>query len=117
MRHGQKSALAWTVVVALLLSVVACSRRDTLIRKALFTTGGGLEAAMHCCETRDLDEVIRCDRGEVVDTGERDCDGYPFYEIHCRGEVFDFDVFGVSCEVENGKMYCFANQLGGRCFE
>ncbi len=52
-----------------------------------------------------------CPDATAVDTGEKDCDGLPIYELRCHGQAVHRAA--ISCH----KGDCFTEQMAGRCWK
>jgi hypothetical protein len=86
-------------LVALLVALLpapGCARRYTV--KSALLSSASLRA----------DE---CRSGEAIDTGEKDCDGLPIYELRCPGRP------PISGAIWCHKGDCFVQQMAGRCWK
>jgi hypothetical protein len=52
-----------------------------------------------------------CPGARVVDSGTKDCDGLPIYELWCGGRAVHHE----AVECHGGK--CFTQQMAGRCWQ
>jgi hypothetical protein len=91
--------------------------RGAFCVKALFPilAAGSFVAA--CARRYSIESALRtnlqgpCPNPNVVDTGNKDCDGLPMYALYCDGK------FNHAEAIRCYKGDCFAEQIAGRCYK